>query len=66
MSDDVSGDVPTVPPLMWPIALAMTAYMNAFTRCKMYRCGRTIGHLTVGQFTVTGVPLSLFEFLVSS
>ena len=30
-------------------------------------CGRTIGHLTVGEFTVTGVvPLFLFAFLVSS
>ena len=32
----------------------------------LYRCGRTIGHLTVGEFTVTGVPLFLFAFLVSS
>ena len=32
----------------------------------LYRCGRTIGHLTVGQFTLTGVPLFLFAFLVSS
>ena len=32
----------------------------------LYRCGRTIGHLTVGEFTVTGVPLFLFVFLVSS
>ena len=31
-----------------------------------YRCGRTIGHLTIGEFTVTGVPLFLFAFLVSS
>ena len=23
----------------------------------VYRCGRTIGHLTVGDFAVTGVPL---------
>ena len=34
--------------------------------CDMYRCGRTIGHLTVGDFTVTGVPFFLFAFLVSS
>ena len=32
----------------------------------LYRCGRTIGHLTVGEFTVTGVPLFVFAFLVSS
>ena len=30
------------------------------------RCGRTIGHLTVGYSTVTGVPLFLFAFHVSS
>ena len=30
------------------------------------RCGRTIGHLTVGVFAVTGVLLLLFAFLVSS
>ena len=23
----------------------------------LYRCGRTIGHLTVGDFAVMGVPL---------
>ena len=32
----------------------------------MYICGRTIRHLTVGYFTVTGVPLFLFAFLLSS
>ena len=32
----------------------------------LYRGGRTIGHLTVGEFTVTGVPLFLFAFLMSS
>ena len=32
----------------------------------LYRCGRTIGHLTVGDFAVMGVPLFLFAFLVSS
>ena len=32
----------------------------------LYRCGRTIGQLTVGEFTVTGVPLFLFAFVVSS
>ena len=32
----------------------------------LYRCGRTIGHLTVGEFTVTGVLLLMFAFLVSS
>ena len=32
----------------------------------LYRCGRTIGNLTVGDFPVTGVPLFLFGFLVSS
>ena len=32
----------------------------------LYRCGRTIGHLTVGECTVTGVPLFLLAFLVSS
>ena len=32
----------------------------------LYRCGRTIVHLTVGELTVTGVPLFLFTFLVSS
>ena len=31
----------------------------------LYRCGRTIGHLTVGKLTVTAVPLFLFAFLVS-
>ena len=33
---------------------------------QLDRCGRTIGHLTVGEFTVTGVPFFLFAFLVSS
>ena len=33
---------------------------------RLYRCGRTIGHLTVREFTVTGDPLFLFAFLVSS
>ena len=32
----------------------------------LYRCGRTIGHLTVGDFAVMGVPLFLFAFLVRS
>ena len=32
----------------------------------LYRCGRTIGHLTVREFTVTGVPLFMFACLVSS
>ena len=32
----------------------------------VHRDGRTIGLLTVGDFTVTGVPLFLFAFLVSS
>ena len=32
----------------------------------LYRCGRTIRQLTVGEFTVTGVPLFLFAFLVNS
>ena len=32
----------------------------------LYRFGHTIGHLTVGEFTVTGVPLFLFAFLVRS
>ena len=32
----------------------------------LYRCVRTVGHLTGGEFTVTGVPLFLFAFLVSS
>ena len=32
----------------------------------VYRCDRTIGHLTVGDFTVTGVLLFLFALLVSS
>ena len=31
-----------------------------------YRCARAVGNLTVGEFTVTGVPLFLFAFLVSS
>ena len=31
----------------------------------LHRCGRTIGHLTVREFTVTGVPIFLFAFLVS-
>ena len=33
---------------------------------SVYRYGRTVGHLTVGEFTGTGVPLFLFAFLVSS
>ena len=32
----------------------------------VYRCDHAIGHLTVGEFTVTGVPLFLFAFLLSS
>ena len=32
----------------------------------LYHCGRIIGHLTVGDFPMTGVPLFLFAFLVSS
>ena len=32
----------------------------------LYRCGRTVGHLRVGEFTVTGIPLFMFAFLVSS
>ena len=32
----------------------------------LHRCGRTIGRLMVGEFTVTGVPLVLFAFLVNS
>ena len=32
----------------------------------LYRCGRTIGHVTGGDFAVMGVPLFLFAFLVSS
>ena len=32
----------------------------------MYRCGSTIGHLTVEDFAVTGVPIFLFAFLVGS
>ena len=32
----------------------------------LYRCDRTIGHLMVGDFAVTGVPLFLSAFLVSS
>ena len=32
----------------------------------LYRCDRTIGHLTVGYFAVMGVPLFLSAFLVSS
>ena len=31
----------------------------------LYRCGGTIGHLTVGDFAVTGVPLFLFAFVSS-
>ena len=31
-----------------------------------YHCARTIGHLTDGESTVTGVPLFLFPFQVSS
>ena len=47
------------------------ASMSCTTACVIsywcvYRCGRTIGHLTVGEFTVTGVLLFLFAFLVSS
>ena len=33
---------------------------------ELYRFGPTIGHLTVGDYVVTGVPLLLFAFLVSS
>ena len=32
----------------------------------LYRCGRTIGHLTLGDFAVMGVALFLSAFLVSS
>ena len=32
----------------------------------VYRGRRTIRHLTAGQFNVTGVPLFLVAFLVSS
>ena len=32
----------------------------------LYRCGRTIGHFTVGGFTAAGVPRFRFAFLVSS
>ena len=32
----------------------------------LYCFGRTIGHLTVGDFAVTGIPLFLFAFLVNS
>ena len=32
----------------------------------LYRCGRTLGHLTVGEFSLTRVALFLFAFLVSS
>ena len=31
----------------------------------VYRCGCTIGHLTVREFAVTGVPLFLFALLVT-
>ena len=34
--------------------------------CKLYRCGRDIGNLTVEDFNVTGVPLFMFAFLVRS
>ena len=30
------------------------------------RCGRIIGHVTVRDYAVTGVPLFVFAFLVSS
>ena len=33
---------------------------------SVYRCGRTIGHLSVGDFAVAGVPFFLYAFLVSS
>ena len=32
----------------------------------LYRCGRTIGLLTVGDFAAMGVQLVLFAFIVSS
>ena len=32
----------------------------------LYRCYRTIGHLTVGDFAVMYIPLFLLAFLVSS
>ena len=32
----------------------------------LYRCGRTIGHLTVGEYTVTVVPFFGLSFLVTS
>ena len=31
----------------------------------LYRCGRIIGHVTVRDFAVTGVPLFVFAFLVA-
>ena len=37
-----------------------------FLHRNVYRCGRTIGHLTVREFTVPGGPLFLFALLVSS
>ena len=47
---------------------AFLLYIQVFAheRSMLYRCGRTVGHLTVGDFGATRVPLFLFAFLVSS
>ena len=44
----------------------MIRYSREVQIYAVYRCGRTIGHLTVGNFAVTGVPLFLVAFLVTS
>ena len=57
-----------IKPLFLPNGISKTPSVHPDSSSKrdMYRCGRTIGHLTVGEFTVTVVPLFLFAFQVSS
>ena len=54
--------------LVGPVSALLSEPSKVFHResGRVYRCGRTIGHLTVRECTVTGVPIFLFAFLVSS
>ena len=45
---------------------ASSLYFLRLTFSYVSLCGRTIGHLTVGDFAVTGVQLFLFAFLLST
>ena len=51
----------------WPKAHVISTILNVVNVIRhylvmVYRCGRTIGHLTVGDFTVTEVPLFCLRF----